>query len=93
MVNMLEVIELRSVKKDKPQILELIDKLSGDDIKKTDMTIKIFTHSIIETDYSIHLYYKTSSHENFGSELGYELTSYLKDYGLVSHNIWIDRNL
>jgi len=92
-VNILEVIELRSVKKNKPQVLELFDKLFGKEIEKTDMTIKIFTHSTIETDYSIHIYYKGEKEENFESMLGYKISSYLKEYGLVNYNIWIDKTL
>ena len=93
MENILEIIELRSVKKNKAQVLDLIEKLLTGEINKIDTNIKIYTHNTIETDYSIHIYYKTNGNETFESKLGYELTSYLKDYGLVSHNIWIDRNL
>ena len=92
MVNILDVIELRSVKKDNPQILELIDKLLADEANNTDTKINIYTHNTIETDYSIHINYKIKMNESFESKLGYELTSYLKDYGLVSHNIWIEKN-
>lgn len=91
MIKILEIIELRAVKKNKQDILGIIEKLHGDQITDRKIAIKIYSHSSIETDYSIHLYYEKETDENLGTELGYKLTTDLKEFGLVNHNIWIDK--
>ena len=91
MIKILEIIELRSVKKNKQNILDFIDKLHSDQISDRKIVVKIYSHSSIETDYSIHLCYEKESDENLGTELGYKLTEDLKEFGLVNHNIWIDK--
>ena len=91
MIKILEIIEVRSVKKNKHNIVDFIDKLFGDQITDRSVAIKIYSHSTIETDYSIHLYYEKGSGENLGAKLGYKLTEDLKEFGLVNHNIWIDK--
>jgi hypothetical protein len=91
MIKILEIIEVRSVKKNKHNILDFIDKLLSDQITDRNVAIKIYSHSTSETDYSIHLYYEKDSDENLGAKLGYTLTEDLKEFGLVSHNIWIDK--
>ena len=91
MIKILEIIEVRSVKKGKQNILDFIDELLNGQIIDKKIAIKIYSHSTIETDYSIHLYYEKGSGENLGAKLGYKLTEDLKEFGLVNHNIWIDK--
>ena len=91
MIKILEIIEVRSVKKNKHNIVDFIDKLLSDQITDRNFAIKIYSHSTIETDYSIHLYYEKESAENLGTKLGYKLTEDLKEFGLVNHNVWIDK--
>ena len=91
MIKVLEKIELRSVKKNKHYISDLIENLHCNQNTDRKIAIKIYSHSSIETDQSIHLYYEKESDENLGTKLGYKLTGDLKEFGLVNHNIWIDK--
>jgi len=93
MANILEILELRSVKKSKPQVLKIIDNMFAANMKKDDYKIKIYSHSTIETDYSIHIHYQSNENSYCGCKLGYKLKNVLKEFGLINHSIWIDRNL
>lgn len=91
MTSILEIIELRSVIKNKHEVISLIEGLLENEINKTDVDIKIFTHSTFITDYSVHLYYQVDDKELKESNLGYELSANLSEYGLISHNTWIEK--
>jgi hypothetical protein len=93
MKRILEIIELRSVIKNRYQLIKLIEDLLENVFRKPNMEIKIYTHSKFITDYSIHLNYGVEEELNEESYLGHELSSYLREYGLVSHNIWIEENI
>jgi len=91
MKNILEIIELRSVIKNKGEVIKLIENVLDNELNETNIDMKIYTHTSFVTDYSVHLYYKMDDDKNFESNLGYELSTYLRDYGLVSRNIWIEK--
>lgn len=91
MTNILEIIELRSVIKNKHEVIILIENLLENELNQTNVEMKIYTHASFITDYSVHLYYKVDDESSFESNLGYELSTYLRDYGLVSRNTWIEK--
>ena len=93
MKRILEIIELRSVIKNRDQVIILIEDLLENEFNKPNMEIKIYTHSKFITDYSIHLNYEVEEDIDQENYLGYELSEYLREFGLVSHNIWIEENI
>jgi hypothetical protein len=87
----LEIIELRTVDSNREslesQLQELIDEA---DMEKEQQTIKAYSHAMVDSDFSIHLFHKTEIVEKAGSRLGLRLASALREFGLVNHNIWIE---
>ncbi len=88
----LEIIELRSFNMERAllelDISNLVDEICQ---KEKPLFIKIFSRQTIETDFSIHLYFDSELTDGNGSTLGLHLASILKEYGLVNHNIWVER--
>ena len=52
--------------------------------------IKVYNHLTLETDLSIHLINISKMAKACGSPLGLDLTSALKEHGLVNHSVWIE---
>ena len=91
-MNCLEIIELRSGGKNLkligPEIAELISKLNKGLDKPT---IKLFINATVENDFSIHIQHDSTSPKAYGSPVGLQLISILKDFGLTHHSIWIEQ--
>jgi hypothetical protein len=87
----LEIIELRSVgtriELKEPKWNSLIDELSK---SMKQVSVKIFNHATLESDFSIHLYHNSNHVEKSGSSLGLHLVSELMDYAMVNHSIWAE---
>lgn len=88
----LEIIELRSVV-DKHGVMELKLKDLIDEVKQESSLwgINLYSAMMLETDFSIHLYNEAESMEIGGSPLGQRLASALKEFGLVNHQVWIEK--
>jgi hypothetical protein len=52
--------------------------------------IKIYRHSVIETDLSIHIYWKSEPGSQNKSPLGLRFCSALRNLGLLNHSIWVE---
>jgi hypothetical protein len=86
----LEVIKLRSAGKDSGLLEELllsIERLSQDGL----MEMKIYDHAALETDLSVHLHWESGRLEQNGSALGLRLAQALKEFGLIDHSMWIEK--
>ena len=89
----LEIIELRSV--DRDRVLNELDPMSlvaGLEPGLRPQEIKVYVHGTVETDMSVNLIYDSESVDTRGSSLGLRLVSMLKEFGLVNHSIWVERN-
>ena len=53
--------------------------------------IRGYHHSIVETDLSIHIYWKSEPGSQNKSPLGLRFSSALKPLGLLNHSVWIER--
>jgi hypothetical protein len=85
----LEVIKLRAAGKGSglPEgFLVSIDKFSQNGL----VEIKTFRHAVLETDWSVHLLWKSERPEKNGSGLGLRLAHALKEFGLIDHSIWVE---
>ena len=87
----IEVITLRSLAKVDPQLL---DQLLGQVVKsKTPghpAKIRIYHHSVVETDLSIHIHWETERELPRESPLGQQLSYALKAFGLLTHSVWVE---
>ena len=52
--------------------------------------IKIYRHSVIETDLSIHIYWKSEPGSQDKSPLGLRISSALGPLGLLNHSVWVE---
>ena len=88
MIQWLEVIKLRSAGKSSGLLQEL--SLSMARINQSGLVeTRIFRHADLETDLTVHLYWKTEVLEPNGSTFGLRLAHSLKEFGLIDHSVWI----
>jgi hypothetical protein len=52
--------------------------------------IRVYHHSIVETDLSIHIYWKSELGSQDKSPLGLKISSALEPLGLLNHSVWIE---
>jgi len=77
---------------------ELLDELlkgvdesdSATDMSKHLVEIKVYHHSVVETDFSIHIYWKSELGGQDKSPLGLRFSSALKPLGLINHSVWVE---
>jgi len=54
------------------------------------MEIRVYHHSVVETDFSIHIHWKSEPGRQDKSPLGLRLSSALRDLGLLNHSVWVE---
>ena len=87
----IEIIELRSVShRYVLQELDVENFLTDASLAVKPCAINVYRHGTIETDVSIHLLYDSKQVDIYGSVLGEQLTSFLKEFGLVNHTVWVN---
>ena len=87
----LEIIELRSVEKDKNTLAIQIEKMLREVERELKVgSVRSYRRVLIETDFSIHLFHETENMETSGSETGLRLVAVLRDFGLVNHTTWTE---
>lgn len=91
-MNWIETIELRA--NEKANITDKIDVFKlANTVKNTPkpFRVQILENGMVGTDYCIQLWYNTETVAQYGSELGTRLAIMLREMGLVSHKIWIEK--
>jgi hypothetical protein len=90
-----EIITLRSPSEINGQFIdELLNEVGKSD-EATDtpkhlIEIKIYHHSVVETDLSIHIYWESEPGSQDKSPLGLRLSYVLKPLGLLNHSVWVE---
>jgi len=90
-----EIITLRSPGNTNRDLVDgLLKEVSSSDLP-TDtpmdlIEIKVFHHSVVETDLSIHIYWKSEPGSQDKSPLGLRFSSALKPLGLLNHSVWVE---
>jgi len=77
---------------------ELVDELlkgvsecdSPTDTPNHLVEIKVYHHSVVETDLSIHIYWESEPGSQDKSPLGLRFSSALKPLGLLNHSVWTE---
>jgi len=87
----MEVIKLRIAEKT-PELVEqeienLIKDFGNNGIMKN---VKLYRNAVVNSDLSVHLFWESESTESFGSATGLCLVHLLKEFGLISHSVWVD---
>lgn len=87
----LETIEIRLTENKIENIMYDVTLIISE-IKKLnkDIPAKIYFHVNIVTDIMIQLEHVNKKVDQRGSQLGLKITSVIKSYGMVNHNVWID---
>ena len=90
-----EIISLRCPANiDTPFVDELLKEVSESD-SATDtpehlVEIRVYHHSVFESDLSIHIYWKSEPGRQDKSPLGLRLFSALRNLGLLTHSVWVE---
>lgn len=87
----IEIITLRSPTKINKQFVdELLKEGAESDSPEHLVEIKIYHHSVVETDLSIHIYWKSEPGSQHKSPLGLRFSSALRNLGLLNHSVWVE---
>ena len=86
-----EIITLRSPGRINTQfVYELVKQVEADTPKQLE-EIRINQHSVVETDLSIHLRWKSEpGSQHHKSPLGLKVSYALKNLGLLNHSVWVE---
>jgi hypothetical protein len=90
-----EIITLRSPSKIDGQFIgELLNRVGeSDEVTDTPrdpVEIRIYHHSVVETDLSIHIFWESEKESQDKSPLGLRFASALKPLGLLHHSVWVE---
>jgi hypothetical protein len=92
-----EIITIRSLAKVNTQLLdELLRQVVKSKTTGHPVEIRMYQHSIVESDLSIHIYWETKPQHQPESPLGQQFSYALKGLGLLNHSVWVEtaaRNL
>jgi hypothetical protein len=87
----MEVIKLRIAEKKQELVEHELVKLVADVGSSGDMKdIKFYHNAVVDNDLSIHLHWESVKAEPQGSATGLCLVHLLKEFGLISHSVWIE---
>jgi hypothetical protein len=87
----MEVIELRTAEKNPESVEQTLMTLISE-FGKTDsmQDIKMYRDALLENDACIHMHWTSGKVEPQGSATGLCMVHILKEFGLVSHAVWIE---
>ena len=90
-----EIIRLRStnhLKKSsvKESVIELLKEIEKDEPVPGFVNLKLYHHTTVESDLSIHMYWDSEPARQGKSSLGVKLAHVLSDFGLLNYSVWIE---
>ncbi len=91
-----EIITLRSPANINTEFVDELLKEVRESDSRTDtpkhlVEIKIYHHSVVETDLSIHIYWDSEPGSQNKSPLGLRFSSALRNLGLLNHAVWVEK--
>ena len=88
----IEIINLRSAGTPREVIEQKVPRsVSEQDRSKSPVAIRVHRHATLDTDLSVHLLFESLGPEARPSAPGQRLASALKEFGLVSHSMWVEK--
>jgi hypothetical protein len=86
-----EIITLRSPIRINAQFVdELLKQVDESDKPRHLVEIRTYHHSKVETDLSIHIYWKSEPGSQHKSPLGLKFSYALRNLGLLNHSVWVE---
>ncbi len=86
-----EIITLRSPGRIDAQVVNELVKQAESDPPEQLEEIRIYHHSVVETDLSIHLHWKSEpGMQHHKSPLGVKFSYALRNLGLLNHSVWVE---
>jgi len=86
-----EIITLRSPTRINTQFVEeLVKQVDRSDTPKHLVEIRTYHHSVVETDLSIHIYWRSDPGTQHKTALGLKFSYALKNLGLLNHSVWVE---
>ena len=94
-MKLVEIISLRCASSvDTRLVDELLKEVRKSDSltdKPNDlMGIRVYHHSVVETDLSIHIYWRSKPGIRDKSPLALRFSSALRNLGLLNHSVWVE---
>lgn len=90
-MNWLEIIEIRSACGCQKLIESKLKNLIEESIQNTEhLNLRVYKLATLDTGFCIQLLYYSGQKENEGSIIGINLASAMKEFGLVSHTVWLE---
>jgi hypothetical protein len=91
-IDWLEVIEIRAVGTNREMLkLKLQDIINELSRESKLLTVKVYRHAALDTDFSVHIYHNSKKTDTKCSSICTLLISMLKDFGIVNHTVWIEQ--
>jgi len=88
----LEIITLRSPSNVHRQFIdEIVKEAKHFDTPKHLVEIRIYHHSVVETDLSIHIHWNSEPGSQNKSPLGLRFSDALRNLGLLNHSVWVEK--
>ncbi|MHB2156242.1 hypothetical protein ACX8XN_17850 [Calditrichota bacterium GD2] len=89
----LEIIEIRTTGNNRDDLERFLKNWQAEvKAKEKTTSVKIYKQAELETDYSVHLRYNPDTTEIEYRVMGERLISDLKEFGLVNHTVWMEKN-
>ncbi len=86
----MEVIKLRIAEKTPELVEQEIEKLIKEFGNNGNMKdIRLYHNAVVNNDLSVHLYWQSGKAEPQGSATGLCLAHVLREFGLISHSVWL----
>ena len=86
----LEIVELRSLNCEKEEIRDAVKTILDSAHREFHVdAIRVYRHTAVGTDMAVHILHEAGTVLPGGSRLGYELTEFLRGFGLVHHELWM----
>ncbi len=87
-----EIITLRSLSNiDIGFLNQLLMEECKSDTAEHPAEIRIYRHSVVETDLSIHIYWESEPGSRHKSPLGLKFSYALRNLGLLNHSVWVEK--
>jgi hypothetical protein len=86
-----EIITLRSPANIDTQFVdELLKEVGKSDTPRDLEEIRIYHHSVVKTDLSIHIHWKSEPGSHRKSPLGLKFSYAMRNLGLLNHSVWVE---
>ena len=90
----IEIIELRLSRKNLRNKLQFLrDSVDEFRIELGNKSVKMYSHTTLESDFLIQLKHNSDRVIQNGSKLGLQFVRTLKEIGLVNHTVWVENDI